>query len=79
MITINLDKAKVIAHEMRRRARSVEFEPLDQRIAIAIPGDDKTAIEAQRQAIRDRDAAVQKDIDKAKSAKKLTEIVKPFL
>ncbi len=34
MITINLDKAKTIAHEKRRAARSAEFAPLDIKATI---------------------------------------------
>jgi len=33
LITINLDKAKMIAHEKRRFARSEEFKPHDEVIA----------------------------------------------
>jgi hypothetical protein len=38
MITINIDKAKTIAHDKRREARSVEFQPYDDAIAKQIPG-----------------------------------------
>jgi hypothetical protein len=34
MITINIDKAKAIAHDKRREARSAEFAPLDIKATI---------------------------------------------
>ncbi len=56
MITINIDKAKAIAHDKRRQARSAEFAPLD--IKATIPSE-ATAAEAARQVIRDKYAAMQ--------------------
>jgi hypothetical protein len=63
MISINIDKAKAIAHDMRRAARAEEFEPLDNIIAKQIPGAAAQDAEAQRQAIRDKYAVVQANID----------------
>jgi hypothetical protein len=34
MIVVNIDKAKAIAHDKRRAARSAEFEPLDIKATI---------------------------------------------
>jgi len=65
MITINIDKAKNIAHDMRRAARAEEFKPHDEVIMKQIPGVDAQAAEAARQAIRDKYAAIQADIDAA--------------
>ena len=62
MITINIDKAKGIAHDKRREARSAEFAPLD--IKATIPSE-ATAAEAARQAVRDKYAAMQIAIDSA--------------
>ena len=62
MITINIDKAKTIAHDKRREARSTEFAPLD--IKATIPSE-ATAAEAARQAVRDKYAAMQTAIDSA--------------
>ena len=64
MIKINLDKAKVIGHEMRRAARAAEFAPLD--IKATIPGEAEAA-EAARQEVRARYAAMQAQIDAAQS------------
>lgn len=65
MIAINIDKAKTIGHDIRRAARAAEFAPLDEVIAKQIPGTDAQAVEAQRQAVRDKYAAIQADIDAA--------------
>ena len=64
MITINIDKAKTIAHDIRRAARAEEFKPYDDAIAKQIPGQMEGA-EAARQAIRDKYAAMQTAIDAA--------------
>lgn len=61
-ITINIDKAKTIAHDKRREARSAEFAPLD--IKATIPSE-ATAAEAARQAVREKYAAMQIAIDSA--------------
>jgi hypothetical protein len=62
VITINIDKAKTIAHDIRRAARSAEFAPLD--IKATIPSE-ATAAEAARQVIRDKYATMQTAIDAA--------------
>lgn len=64
-IVIDLAKAKNIGHELRRNARAVEFAPLDEKIAKQLPGVDVAAVEADRQAIRDKYAAIQSNIDAA--------------
>ena len=65
MITINLTKAKSIAHDRRRAQRAGEFAPFDEIIAKQIPGADAIAAEAARQEIRDKYAEVQVAIDAA--------------
>lgn len=72
MIVINLDKAKGIAHEVRRAKRTEEFKPLD--IKATIPSE-AVAAEAARQAIRDKYAAIQNDIDSAPAIPELKMIV----
>jgi len=62
MITINIDKAKTIAHDKRREARSVEFAPLD--IKATIPSE-ATAAETARAAVRAKYATMQTAIDAA--------------
>lgn len=66
MITINIDKAKAIGHEMRRAARAEEFKPYDDAIAKQIPGQMEGA-EAQRQMIRAKYATIQEQVDAAQS------------
>lgn len=64
MITINITKAKSIAHDKRREARAEEFKPYDDAIAKQIPGQMEGA-EAARAAIRAKYAAMQTAIDAA--------------
>jgi hypothetical protein len=71
MIQINMTKAKAIAHDARRAARSAEFEPHDAIIMKQIPGADSTAAEAARQAIRDKYAALQAQMDAAQTPEQL--------
>ena len=62
MITINIDKAKTVAHDMRRMARLAEFAPLD--VKANIPSE-AAAAETARQVVREKYAAIQTAIDKA--------------
>jgi hypothetical protein len=75
MIKINLEKAKDISHNLRREARTAEFEPYDNVIAKQIPGETKKA-EIERKKIREKYAAYQTQIDEAQTAEELAEIVK---
>lgn len=72
MISINIDKAKAIVHDKRRAARSAEFAPLD--IKATIPSE-AAAAEAARQAVREKYAAVQTQIDAAADVDTLKTIV----
>ena len=65
MITINITKAKNIAHDARRTARSAEFAPLDIKATIPF---EATAAEVARQAVREKYAAMQTAIDVAITA-----------
>lgn len=71
MIIVNIDKAKSIAHEVRRTARAEEFKPLDDVIAKQIPGIDVATIESERQSIRIKYAAMQADIDAAATVEEI--------
>ena len=71
MIKINLNKAKEIAHDRRRAARAEEFKPYDEVIMKQIPGNDYTQAEAARQAIRDKYAALQAQMDAAQTPEEL--------
>jgi hypothetical protein len=67
MIAIDITKAKAIAHDKRRAARAAEFAPLDEVISKQIPGTDAQAVEAERQSVREKYAAMQSAIDAAAS------------
>jgi len=71
-IFVNLDKAKLIAHDKRRAARSEEFKPLD--IKATIPSE-AVAAEASRQVIRDKYAVMQTEINAAGDVGALKSIV----
>lgn len=72
MIRINIDKAKDIAHEIRRAKRAEEFAPLD--VKATIPAEAKAA-EAARQAVRDKYADMQVAIDQAATPDELKAII----
>lgn len=72
MIVINLDKAKNIAHDKRRAAREEEFKPLD--VQATIPAKAAQA-EAAREAIRQKYATIQTEIDAASDVAALKEIL----
>ena len=65
MITVNINKAKAIAHEHRRAARAEEFKPHDEVIMKQIPGADAVAAEAARAAIRAKYSDMQSQIEAA--------------
>jgi hypothetical protein len=62
MIKINLDLAKDIVHNKRRIVRQSKLKPLD--VEVTIPHLSEQA-ELNRQAIRDEDAIIQAEVDKA--------------
>ena len=68
MIKINISKAKEITHNVRRDARTKEFQPLD--IQATIPSMAVEA-EAKRQTIREKYAELQTQIDNAQNADEL--------
>ncbi|NBS68900.1 hypothetical protein EBT31_08270 [bacterium] len=72
MIVVNIDKAKQIAHEIRRDKRAQEFAPLD--VKATIPSE---AVEAEsaRQVIREKYAVIQQNIDAAESPEQIKEAI----
>jgi hypothetical protein len=72
MITIDLNKAKTIAHDKRRAARAAEFAPLD--VKATIPSE-AAAAEAARQTVREKYATVQTQIEAAADVAALKTIV----
>jgi hypothetical protein len=74
-ITINLTKAKEIAHEKRREVRDKEFKPHDEVIMKQIPGNDMAEAEAARQAIRDKYEELQTQMNEAQTVEELKELL----
>jgi hypothetical protein len=72
MITINIIKAKNIAHDARRTARSAEFAPLD--VKATIPSE-ATAAETARQFVRDKYAAMQTAINLATTTEQIKAVM----
>jgi hypothetical protein len=72
MITIDMTKAKKIAHDKRRAARSAEFAPLD--IKATIPSEAQAA-ESARQAIRNKYATMQTQMDAATTVEELKDLL----
>ena len=72
MITVDMTKAKVIAHDARRAARNADFAPLD--IKATIPAEAEAA-EAARATIRSIDAALQVSMDAATDADALKNLL----
>ena len=71
-VTQNITKAKNIAHDKRREARSAEFAPLD--IKATIPSE-ATAAEAARAAIRTKYATMQTAIDAASTVDQIKAVM----
>ena len=71
-ITIDMTKAKVIAHDARRVSRNKQFAPLD--IKATIPAE-STAAEAARATIRSIDAALQVSMDATTDADALKNLL----
>lgn len=74
-ININLDGAKQITHQARRRARAHEFGPHDEVVMKQIPGVDTDAAEQARAEIRARYADMQITIDACDCTQQLEEIL----
>jgi hypothetical protein len=68
MINVNVNKAKDIAHDIRRAKRAEEFAPLD--IKATIPSE-TVAAEAARQVVRDKYAAMQTQINSASTPEEI--------
>lgn len=62
VVTEQIDRARAIAHDRRRGARSLEFAPLDRKIII--PGEEVEA-EEERVKIREKYAMMQENMDAA--------------
>jgi hypothetical protein len=74
MITVNINKAKTIAHQLRRVAREEEFKPYDDAIAKQIPNQTEGA-EAARIVIRAKYATMQTAIDAATTVDEIKSVM----
>ena len=72
MIVINITKAKSIAHDARRAARSAEFAPLD--IKATIPSE-AAAAEIARQVVRTKYAEMQTAIDASVTVDEIKQVM----
>ena len=72
MININVNKAKDIAHDIRRSKRAEEFAPLD--IQATIPSQ-ASAAESARQLVRDKYATMQTQINSASTPEEIKEAI----
>ena len=72
LIKVNIEKYRAIAHEARRNARAEEFAPLD--IKATIPAEAAVA-EAARQAIREKYATMQAQMDAAQTVDELKKLM----
>ena len=77
-IEINLDKAKKIAHNLRRDMRAEEFAPLDQTIAFRLPGTTIKETEKLREEVRDKYAEMQEKIDLATDVEQLKVLLEAY-
>ncbi len=75
MIVINIEKAKGIAHDIRRAKRAEEFAPYDEVIMKQIPDAKANEAEVSRQAIRDKYAKIQTNINSITDVESLTKLV----
>jgi hypothetical protein len=71
-ITVDINKAKDIAHTKRRIDRAAEFAPLD--IKVTIPSE-ATQAEIERQRVREKYAIMQTQINNATTVDELKQII----
>ena len=76
---VDVSRAKDIAHNIRRDARTEEMKPYDDIIAKQIPGEDAVAAESQRAVLRTKYATKQTEIDNATTAEQLQSIVEELI
>ena len=72
MITVDMDKAKIITHDKRRAWRDASFAPYD--VKVTIPAEAEAA-EAERVKIREANFAVKGEINLASDVPTLKAII----
>ena len=75
MISINIEKAKEIGHDIRRKQRDESFAPYDRIIELRIPGEDDAAAEAERAKIRIANETKKQEINNANSPEEIKQIL----
>jgi hypothetical protein len=75
MIIVNFEKAKLIAHDLRRKARDAEFAPYDAVIVKQLPGDVSAKAEEKRVEIREKYVELQAAMDSANSIDELKSLL----
>jgi len=75
LVSVNMVKAKSIAHNIRKMKREEEFKPYDDLISKRIPGTDFDNVEAERIKIRAKYEIMQNDIDNALNTAELKSIL----
>lgn len=75
-LIVNIDKAKMIAHIIRRDNREQAFAPFDAVIMKQIPGVSAIQAESERQAIRVADAVRQASIDAATTLAEIQALIR---
>ena len=75
MITINMDKAKDIGHDIRRKQRDEAFAPYDRIIELRIPGEDDAAAEAERVKIRAANEIKKQEINDSTTPDEIKQIL----
>lgn len=81
MIVIDINKAKEIANDMRRKKAQDFFAPYDRMIELNIPGQEeqRAQAEAKRAIIRQNDATCQAAIDAATTPEQIKQALESFV
>lgn len=77
-IKIPLEKAKPVAHNIRRARREEIMKPLDTRISFNIP-DEYEILEAERSKVRENDNIIQHNINSADNVDELSHIIQEYV
>lgn len=77
-LRVNLAKAKIHAHDRRRKIREFEMKPYDDIVAKQIPGTEGQAAEAERAKLRKKYDDAQTAIDNATTLEELETAITAF-
>jgi len=81
MIIVDMNKAKIIGHEIRRKKAQDFFAPYDRVIELNIPGQEeqRAQAEAKRTTIRQNDSICQVAIDVAINTEQIQQALQSFV